>query len=394
MVFAAAAARAPAPAPPRRPYIDNQGRVVSQSERPPSFSKRRFLFLLIVGLAFWLTNPANAPFTTTLETIYRDYLEPVGFPASSSSSLPPGAKTTKKTLGDRGSQHVTNFGFFSVNERITRVELHALGTKVDCRFGDETFGWFCQALQADLCHQKPLFWDPHDRPYTTHRLFSWSLVATGMVAFFLKDPSALRTGNLLVDSFLTIWFPSDSVSSSSPLFASLRAIWQSTFFLYPVWIRLDTLVPIQHPNSWFRVVDDHAQNDWNYALSIVFVLLLAAGSNAASKMVTGRFLLRDCDAVVAVALGYYRGSLAEVSAATAVTFPVLSSLSVNLTALHWTAVLTMLTRMDASVFFWLYANMLGAFMGEYQYRNQFTLALARQVWRSLENTLDAFFGYR
>jgi hypothetical protein len=154
-------------------------------------------------------------------------------------------------------------------------------------------------------------------------------------------------------------------------------------------------VPIQHPNSWFRVVDDHDQNDWNYALSVFFLLLLAAGSNAASKMVTGRFLLRECEAVVAVALGYYRGSFTDASSvATAISFPITLSLSVNLTALHWTALLTMLTRMDASILFWLYANILGAFMGEYQYQNQFTLALARQVWRSFENTLDSLFGYR
>jgi hypothetical protein len=395
MVFtraAAAAARAPPP-PPRQTYISN-GRVVSQSERPPSFSGRKFLFVWIVGLAFWFTNPGNAPFLTTLETIYQDYLEPAGFPAS--SPLPPGVKNAKKTSGDRGGQHITNFGFFSVNERITRVELHALGQQIDCRFGDETFGWFCQALQADLCHQKPLFWDPHDRPYSTHRLLSWSLIAAGMLAFSVQDSNkhALLTGNLLVDSFLTIWFPSDS-SSWTCLRSTVSAIWQSAFFLYPVWMRMDILVPIQHPNSWFRIVDDHEQNDWNYALSVLFVILLAAGANAAAKMVTGRFLLRECEAVVAVALGYYRGSLSDVSsAATAISFPVLQSLSVNLTALHWTALLTMLTRMDLSVFFWLYANMLGAFMGEYQYQNQFTLTLVRQVWRSFENTLDAFFGYR
>jgi hypothetical protein len=347
-----------------------------------------------MGLTFWLTNPANAPFITTLETIYQDYLEPAGFPASSSSK--PGLKSAKKTSGDRGgSQHITNFGFFSVNDKITRVELQALGQTVDCRFGDETFGWLCQAIQADLCHQKPLFYDVTDRPYSTHRLFSWSLIVTGMLAFAVQgDPKqALLTGNLLVDSFLTIWFPSDS-SAWTCLRSTLSAIWQSSFFLYPVWMRMDILVPIQHPNSWFRVVDDHEQNDWNYAVSVLFVLLLAAGSNAACKMVTGRFLLRECEAVVAVALGYYRGSLSDVGTATAISFPVLQSLSVNLTALHWTALLTMLTRMDLSIFFWLYANILGAFMGEYQYQNQFTLALARQVWRSFENTLDAFFGYR
>jgi hypothetical protein len=457
MVFAAAAAARGAPPPPRRTYISNDGRVVAQSERPRSFSGRRFLFLVIVGLAFWLSNPANAPVITTLEALYQDYLKSAGFPPSSSSkpgakttkktpgdrrtsSSEPGAKTTKKTSGDpdapffaawealyleylkplyqefagspvsssssppgvkttkkktpvdRGSQHATNFGFFSVNERATRVEIHALGNKIHCRFGDETFGEFCQALQADLCHQKPLFWDPHDRPYTTHRLFTWSLVAAGVIAYSMKDPKALLSGNVLVDSFLTIWFSSDL--SSSPLLSTLGAIWQSNFFLYPVWIRLDTLVPIQHPNSWFRVVDDHDQNDLNYALSLLFLLLVAAGANAVTHMITKRFLLRGVESVVAVALGYYRGSLSNVSAATAITFPVLSSLSVNLTALHWTALLTMLMRMDFSVFSWLGANIVGAFMGEYQYQNQFTLALARQAWRSFENTLDAFFGYR
>jgi hypothetical protein len=434
MVFAAAAAdpraRARSPTRNRRPYISNGRIVVSQSsQRPPSFSKRKFLFLWIVGAAFWCTNPANnnalTSTSTTLETLYRDYLEPLGFPASSFQSPPPpppppgGVKNAKRKASSPLHQHVTNFGFFSLNERITRVDIHVLGQTFGCRFGDETLGgWFCQAIivPADMCHQKPLFWDPHDRPYTTHRLFSWSLIAAGMLAFAVQDEdedqdqrdssnrkhAAFQTGNLLVDSFLTIWFPSDGSSSSSSWWTCLRstvgAVWQSSFLLYPVWTRMDVLVPLQHPDSWFRIVDhDHDHdpnqnpNDWNYVASVLFVLLLAAGSNAACKMITGRFRLRKCDAVVAVALGYYRGSLSGTGGGGGLTFPLLSS--VNLTALHWTAFLLLLTRMDASVLFWLYANMLGAVMGEYQYQNQLTLALARQVWRSFENFVDAFFGY-
>jgi hypothetical protein len=174
----------------------------------------------------------------------------------------------------------------------------------------------------------------------------------------------------------------------------MGAIWQSTFFLHPVWRRLDIFVPIQHPNSIFRVFDNDDQaNDWNYAISVGVLILLAAFANAATCKLSGKFLLKGCEPVTAVALGYYRGSLPELAGATR-SFPVTCWWSMNLTALHWTAMCTMLTRMDASVFGWLGANVAGALVGEYQYKNQFTLALARQVWRLFENTVDALFGYR
>ena len=381
-------------AAPRR-YLSN-GRIVdTDAGLGPLFSVRRLLFVAVMVSALLLTNPANEPYTW--KALFRHDV-----PLDSVDSKTTKTKTRKQRQKQKqlqqddfsSSTRVTNYAWCCVRERLTRLEIHVAGTVVNCPFNDSLQGQACRALQANLLPMKPLVWDAYDRPFTVHRILTLALIAAGGLSFCCRRPNALSTGILRVDALLSIFLPIADTQQSVTITATIASLLQSQVFLYAVWQRMDVLIPLQHPNSIFFWTPS---NDWNFAISVLMLVALAGACNATSKYATGRFVLQGCEALTAVALGYYRGSVMD-TATDHASFLLFFYWHVSLAAAQWTALVAVATSRRSffatAIVAWCVANVVGSLMGEYQYQNQISMTMKRQVWETVENAWETLFGYR
>lgn len=364
-----------APPPARR--VDANGRLVRPSFAHLEVSYRRLAAVVLIAAILVQTNPANH---NTQEHLFYPY-----------------ARVT------------TNFWFFSTIKLPNGVRLMALGRSFDCPVAasqavgasamvvetpPNPFSQFvCPVLRDILCHGRPLVWYPTNRAYTAHRILVWTYLLLATVCYVIRNlQSVLTSGQGIVSSFFSLLLPD---SSSSVLGYTLSFLYVASTILHSTWERLDQLVLVQHANSFFRPT---LNDDWNYLFAVCFFWIYTTLIVHFTKHVVPTGRQQQHGLLVAVALGYLRGSFGPAYGRGQGRSSVLllPSWSVSTMSLTWTLILLLGTTTPSSnlvvtIVPWIAANTMGALLGDYQFQNQDLSQLANAVWKGLRNSFQSLF---
>lgn len=379
----------------RRLVVD--GRIMtSANELPrqrPVFLFRRFLVLTAILAGVLLSNPANEEHICKALNFFGSGVQ---------HSLHQRRTTTSWTQ----SRKVTNYGLFAVKNDISRIQFLGLGGSVSCYLtGDKDHGdVLCEALRDTFCHRKrklaPWESDTTDRAFTAQRILMVFILTGALVAACVEDPSTLYLhggrqgpcGNLfsgLFNSFLAMFLPNPRYPVLSALFALL-----DSFLFYSTLAQMDIMVAMQSSSSLFGLIDS---NNINFALSVLALLLAAAGVNALAAQWfgnRGKHHLLGFEMLVASALGYARGAVPLSQAVVSFVVPEWTSDIVTVTWIR--ALVPFLTGGHSltSATTWFLGNMAGFLLGNYQYQHQFVQSFGRDIWNGVEGFIYGHRGYR
>lgn len=352
--------------PPR--HVVRNGRLVPAEDRLLSLDWGRCCIVLSICCALWLSNPAN--------------------------------QYSPSVLQSRG---FTNYGFFSVQDRGDALRFYAATQQADCQYNprvgqldDENelaflYHHTCLQFQKLLAHERPLLWDPVHHDHTVHRILTWTVVCLALIKVCRLDRTALpfarRTKkHLWRNALLSILWPENV----------LWSLWQANVYLFPVWQLMTNTVSLQHPRSWFHVVEHTGTNVY---LSALCLLALSVVVNAASMYYTGEYLLRGLDGLIATGFGYYRAIYQGYAAPelqwwrnalllrNAQWLPDVTSIS-----LTWFLFLQVLTQRSVpGLVAFVLANLLGYGMGDYSRNNMSSLASFEKLWQDLMQGISSMF---
>ena len=286
----------------------------------------------------------------------------------------------------------TNFALWSLYEGSDQVRMRVATVTLSCPYYDNNYAWvgsFCTFLRDHLSHGQPPLYDKNDYSYTVHRAICWTLFFGSIVSSCWKRNQSANamhnlSGFLVLDSLLDLVL--------LPVQTALQVIWISSFVVYPAWLRMHTITLLQHKNSWFYD---------SFFLSALSLLLLAAACNALSRGLLssdrfsfqlGRSVPAPAHALVAVTIGYYRGSFGPWSLVPSNWYGNYTPTTINWILLSL-VVVSVGRRRDYGLgilFSWVIANLLGSMFGQYQQQQQALPVMANSLttawndfWHSL-----------
>jgi hypothetical protein len=292
------------------------------------------------------------------------------------------------------SRRKTDFAFWSLSEVSSdRVRLHVAMLSVDCLYRSNSVGPLCTLIRDRLAHHQPLLYDKDDYPYTIHRSICWTLFMSSLFysCWNSRSKSSRLSRNFLLDAVLDLFL--------LPIDTALSLISFLAFAIYPTWMRMQTLVLLQHKNSWFHD---------SLALSVACLMLVALVGNALSRNIwnttghnscqLGRLAPAPAHALVAAATGYYRGSFASDSFLAAPSHNFYGASYYSPTTMNWIffslVVASVVPRRRdygiGIIVSWILTNILAAFFGQYQQEQQVLPVLANTVsnaWKEFWHSL-------
>ncbi|GKY98254.1 hypothetical protein MPSEU_000783100 [Mayamaea pseudoterrestris] len=273
-----------------------------------------------------------------------------------------------------------NFAFWSLTEVSSdRVRIQAARLSYDCLVRKNPV---CAYIRDQLAHGKPILYDENDYPYTVHRTICWSLFFLSLLQWCWDGTKLNRfSRNMFLDAALDLLLlPLDSV---------LSLIGLLSFVLYPTWMRMQTMVLLQHQSSLFHE---------SFAFSVACLLLISVLGNALSRYFfnashscqLGRLAPAPAHALIAAAAGYYRGTFAsDILFAGATPSHTLygthyySPMTMNWMLVSFVVASVILARRRGYgigiIVSWILVNIMAAMMGRYQQEQQLLPVLAGSV---------------
>ncbi|KAG7363515.1 hypothetical protein IV203_026876 [Nitzschia inconspicua] len=332
----------------RRRYI-HDGSVIGDPSWIPKpwhayIEWKRVACVMLPFLILLVTNPAN-------QQAWRDYISP----------------STKKSkwLAPR----LTNFGIFSLEEKIEGVVISGLQHHVMCPFKSPRFGSTCEVLADKLCHQKPLLWDTTDKAYTTHRLLCWVLILSSLYGFCCpKAPPRRFFAHPVADGLLASVF-------YTPQYL-LHDLANETFCVYPTLVEMNSILPKLNRSSILCTGDETV----DFMISVgIMIFLFGGGSNViASRIDRQGSYITGFFPVIAAALGYYQ-RINVIRTSILMNF---FGCDLTATRLYWSSIgwiiLTNPNSWFPRLIAWLTAGLAGSFLAKYHLEN---IAGWGDVWR-------------
>ena len=301
---------------------------------------------------------------------------------------------TNRSVRIRPARRLTSFALWSLSETSSdRVRIHVATFAVDCPYWHTVTGPLCTYLRDQLAHNQPPLYDENDYPYTVHRSICWTIFVSSLLGWCWtsRSKAARLSRHIPLDALLDLLM--------LPLDTALVLIGCFAFTLYPTWMRMQTVILLQHHNSWFYD---------SFTKSVVSLLLLAVVGNALSRNIwntatrgqcqLGRLAPAPAHALVAAMAGYYRGSFASDSFLAAPSHALYGSAYYAPNSVNWMLLFLVITsvaprRRDYGIgiiLSWVLTNMLAALFGHYQQEQQVLPVLAntvanawREFWQSL-----------
>ena len=277
----------------------------------------------------------------------------------------------------------------------------------------------CGSTNYDTLDRPNILWYPYDRPLTTHRILCWIYIVVALICWCtkprvvttLRDYAVVRRQHTtLVGSFWGFFLPSSMETTATILVSTISKIYTANVVLFPVWQRMEYLIAMQSTRSWFRLFVGNettesyvVAEDYNYSISLaVFWIVATLLVYVAHKIVgtQGRQTLNfsQQDMLLAVALGYYRGSFGSVNNDSQGTIALFPSRTMALIPFTWTILAGSVMyrqRSVRSMFWtivaWIAIHTTGAMLGDYQYQNQ---DMVYAAWKGMQNAFKSLFVYK
>jgi hypothetical protein len=226
----------------------------------------------------------------------------------------------------------------------------------------------------NMCHRKPLLWDPNDRVHTSHRLLCACLVLSALVRFWC--PGAPPTARLLpspsADALLVS--PFYGGRGGVPLRLAMDLLYQ-TLFVYPALAEIDRIIPKLRSGSVFTVTGNRT---WDYGLAVlVLVVGIGGGANLLAATVTKRGPVRGYSSVVAASLGYYQ----RIRAARSAVLVTVYGHEMTAAGAYWTGLAWIVAGQDGGdwvppLVSWLVSGLAGSVMANYHLDNVVVVVLS------------------
>lgn len=147
-----------------------------------------------------------------------------------------------------------------------------------------------------MCHQKPLWGDVDDLPFTTHRMLCWILILSTVFGFCCQTAPPRRiVQNSIIDGILfSVFYQPHNL---------LHDLLYETLCVYPALVEINKIIPRLSSGSILSTGD----NTFDFMIAVfLLVCIIGGGSNVLATRIDGqRTYVTGFAPVIAASLAYY-----------------------------------------------------------------------------------------